>query len=140
MAFKAPMTDFPQDPDPKSFIGIEYPLRRGDDVNGYFASTATTLQAAKTNVKMLLETGQGERLMQPQLGTGLRRYLFEQASDELRIMIENDIVDSFAMWLPFLTVTDITINMTNNTLDVSVSFELSSNPGSTASVAVSIGE
>ena len=78
--------------------------------------------------------------MQPQLGTGLRRYLFEQVTDELRIMIENDIVDSFAKWLPFLTVVDITINMTGNTLDISVSFGLSGNPGSTASVAVSIGE
>jgi phage baseplate assembly protein W len=140
MAFKAPIVDLPRDPDPESFIGIEYPLRRGDNINGYFASTATTLQAAKANVKMLLETGQGERLMQPQLGTGLRRYLFEPASDELRIMIENDIVDSFAKWLPFLTVTDITINMTSSTLDISVSFGLSDNPGSTASVAVSIGE
>tara|TARA_R110000824_G_scaffold255577_2_gene444532 strand:+ start:4623 stop:5048 length:426 start_codon:yes stop_codon:yes gene_type:complete len=141
MAFKVSTAPgFAHDRDPETFIGIEYPLKKGDNLNGYFASTATTLQAAKTNVKMLLETSQGERLMQPQLGTGLRRYLFEQATDELRILIENDIVDSFAKWLPFLTVVDITVNMTNNTLEISVSFALSGNPGSTASVAVSIGE
>jgi|TARA_R110000851_G_scaffold271393_2_gene424019 phage baseplate assembly protein W len=141
MAFRVPSSPgLAHDRDPETFIGIEYPLKRGDGINGYFESTTTTLQAAKTNVRMLLETSQGERLMQPQLGTGLRRYLFEQVTDELRIMIENDIVDSFAKWLPFLTVVDITINMTGNTLDISVSFGLSGNPGSTASVAVSIGE
>ena len=80
--------------------------------------------------------------MQPQLGTGLRRFLFEQMSDELRILIENDIMDTFAKWLPFLTVVDITINMANNTntLDISISFGLTGNPGATTSVAVSIGE
>lgn len=140
MAFKVPTDPGINAIDPETFIGIEYPLRKSDDVNGYFTSTATTLQAAKTNVRMLLETSQGERLMQPQLGTGLRRYLFEQMTDELRIMIENDIVDSFTRWLPFLTVVDITILMTSNALDISVSFTITSTPGSVESVSVSIGE
>lgn len=141
MAYKVPASPgLAHDRDPKTFVGIEYPLRRGDTVDGYFASTTTTLQAAKTNVKMLLETSRGERLMQPQLGTSLRRFLFEQMSDELRILIENDIIDTFAKWLPFLTIVDITINMAGNTLDISISFGLSGNPGATASVAVSIGE
>ena len=78
MAFRVPSSPgLAHDRDPETFIGIEYPLKRGDGINGYFESTTTTLQAAKTNVRMLLETSQGERLMQPQLGTGLRRYLFE---------------------------------------------------------------
>ena len=147
MAFRNTSTrTLADDRDLSTSVGIDYPVTKGNDINGYFMSTTTKLAAAKNNVRMLLETQVGERLMQPRLGTGLRRYLFEQYTDEIRIMIENDIVDAFALWLPFITLLKIEISMQeqtalgNNSMIISLTFAVSSDPNNTESVSVSIGE
>ena len=65
------------DRDENIFIGIEYPFRLSDGVEGYFKSTDTTLKAIKENITNFIKTERGERLFQPTLGLGLKRFLFE---------------------------------------------------------------
>ena len=60
------------DRDNKVFIGIDLPIRKSDGSEGYFASTSTTIEAVKNNIKNLLLTERGERIMQPFLGLNLR--------------------------------------------------------------------
>ena len=71
-----------EDNDENIFIGIDLPFRKSNSIEGYFASTSTTIEAVKNNIRNLVNTHQGERLMQPQLGINLRKYLFEQFSDD----------------------------------------------------------
>ena len=63
-------------------VGIDLPIRRDDIKAGWFASTTTTIEAVKNNIRNLLNTNQGERLMQPTLGLNLKRMLFEQINEE----------------------------------------------------------
>ena len=49
------------DRDENVFIGIDLPFRKSDGVEGLFASTSTTIEAAKVNLKCLLNTKKGER-------------------------------------------------------------------------------
>ena len=44
----------------------------GDGADGWFASTKTTVEAVKHNIKNLLLTQKGERYFQPNLGINLR--------------------------------------------------------------------
>jgi len=135
-----------QDRDELVFVGIDYPFHRSLGVEGWFASTDTTIKAVKNNIKMLLMTNKGERYMQPNLGLNLRKYMFEQITDETRITIENEIVDTFKFWLPFVEVKDLTINMSEmdsmgkNKLNISVLFNITKDPNSLESVDVTIGE
>ena len=46
-------------------IGIDLPIRRDSGEDGFFASTSTTIEAVKNNIRNLLQTNQGERLFQP---------------------------------------------------------------------------
>ena len=46
------------------FIGIDLPFRKGD-AEGWFASTTTTIESVKNNIRNLLQTNPGEILMQP---------------------------------------------------------------------------
>ena len=64
-------TDIKDDLD-RNYIGLKLPLEKSDGPEGYFESTLVTLDAAKENVKNLLYTNKGERLMQPNFGSGLR--------------------------------------------------------------------
>ena len=67
---------FIQDRDNEVFIGINLPFKKSEGSEGYFLSTTTTIEAVKNNVKLLLSTDKGERIFQPNLGVGLRRFFF----------------------------------------------------------------
>jgi hypothetical protein len=49
-------------------VGIDLPFRRGDERDGFFATTSTTIEAVKNNMRNLLQTEEGERFFQPNLG------------------------------------------------------------------------
>ena len=138
---------FIEDRDDNIFIGIDLPFRKSDGKEGYFASTTTTIEAIKNNIKNLLQTNKGERFMQPNIGLNLRKFQFEQFTDELRLQIENDILDTFEFWLPFVQVRDLEVQMSevtaggvnNNKLIISVVFNIKRDPNTLESVQVEIG-
>ena len=136
-----------EDNDENIFIGIDLPFRKSNGIEGYFASTSTTIEAVKNNIRNLVNTHEGERLMQPQLGMNLRKYLFEQFSDETVFSIQNDIVDTFRNWLPFVEIQDIQVNMSSindsigkNTMNVTIIFNITQDPNTLESVSIEIGE
>ena len=135
-----------EDNDENIFIGIDLPFRRSDGKEGYFASTTTTIEAVKNNIRNLVRTNKGERLMQPQLGLNLRNYLFEQFTDETVLSIQNDIVDVFKLWMPFVEIRDIQINMDENDsigknkMNINIVFNITRDPDTLESVQVEIGE
>ena len=139
---------FIEDRDNNVFIGIDLPFRKSDGVEGWFASTTTTIKAVKNNIRNLLNTHKGERYMQPNIGLNLRKFLFEQFTDELRLQIENDILDTIDFWLPFIQVKDLKVGMSsatagsvnNNKLIISVVFNITRDSNTLESVQVEIGE
>ena len=137
---------FIQDRDNAVFIGINLPFKKSEGSDGYFLSTTTTIDAVKNNVKLLLSTDKGERIFQPNLGIGLRRFLFEPITGETTLAIQNEIVDTFNFWLPFITIKDIQVETTSadgtnpNQISINVIFNLDKDPNTLESVQVQIGE
>jgi phage baseplate assembly protein W len=107
-----------EDNDTKVKIGIDLPIRRGDDLDGFFATTSTTIEAVKNNIRNLLQTEEGERFFQPNLGIGLRKILFEHITNENLIGIQDAILDKLEFWLPFVEVRDIQVLSRDNTTDI----------------------
>ena len=96
--------------------GITLPVKRGN--TGFFEQAFTSYDQAKSNLKNLLLTKKGERVMQPEFGTGLHSLLFEQADDMLEQKLEQVITDSVSFWLPYITIETIDIEMTNEMKDM----------------------
>jgi phage baseplate assembly protein W len=122
-------------------VGIDLPIRRGDEKDGWMASTSTTIDAVKNNIRNLLKTNQGERLMQPNLGTNLRRLLFEQIEGETLVSVQNQILDTMEIWLPFVEVRDIRIVNDDSRTDanqivVSILFNIKQDPNTVDSVSI----
>ena len=111
---------FIQDNDTKVKIGIDLPIRRGDNLDGFFATTSTTIEAVKNNIRNLLQTEEGERFFQPNLGIGLKTLLFEHITNENLIGVQNIILDKLEFWLPFVEVRDIEVFSKDNTTDIGV--------------------
>ena len=61
-------------------VGISLPIQIG---NTAFNQNFTNVDEVKTNILSLLLTKRGERVMQPELGSGLQELLFEQNDGEL---------------------------------------------------------
>jgi len=129
---------FVEDQDSRVSVGIDFPFARVVGGDGYFGTTKTTIEAVKTNIRLLLQTNQGERLFQPGLGMNLKQILFEQMTEDLTIQIENDIVDVFQRWLPFVDLRNIEVNRRDdiNQVTINIEFNINRTPNSLESVQV----
>jgi len=131
---------FVEDRDSRVSVGLDFPIgRQAGDQMGYFATTKTTMDAIKNDVRLLLMTQRGERLFQPFLGMNIRRFLFEQITDDTAIEIENDIVDTFETWLPFVQLQDINVDLgdqNKNQIKINITFNVRNAPTELQSVGV----
>ena len=129
-----------EDNDTNLKIGIDLPIRRDPLTGGFFASTSTTIEAVKNNIRNLLNTNKGERFFQPNLGLDLKKYLFSQVTGELQLQIQNDIVSVLESWLPFVEVQDIQLgsNENFNILTIKILFNIKQDPNTLDSVDLSI--
>ena len=134
---------FIEDRDTRVSVGIDFPFARVPNQDGYFKTTKTTVESIKNNIRLLLQTEQGERVFQPSLGMNLRRFVFEQITENTTVEIENDIVDVFETWLPFVELKDIQTNIDSsngeqNKININIVFGINRAPGSTESVQVTL--
>ena len=129
---------FLEDQDTRVSVGIDFPFGRVGNGDGYFKTTKTTVDAIKNNIKLLLQTNQGERMFQPNLGMNLKNLLFEPMTEDLTIQIENNIVDVFERWLPFVELRNINVERRNeaNQTKINIEFNIRRTPNSLESVQV----
>ena len=88
--------------------GLTYPVRSGSTM---FESTYNLVDAASANIRNLLLTRKGERIMLPEFGTGLHELLFEPMDGEFETKVQKTIIDSVGYWLPYVTIEEIDIDM-----------------------------
>jgi len=94
----------------------------------------------KNNIRNLLNTNQGERLFQPNIGINLRQYLFGQITEETLLQIQESISSTFDFWLPFVQIQNINLkNGTNaNSIVIDILFNIKQDPNTLESVQISI--
>jgi phage baseplate assembly protein W len=103
-------------------IGVALPF----NAPGVFKSTFTTKDQIKSNLLNLLLTDIGERIMNPNFGTLLRRFLFEGITDNNIESLRESILNSIAIYIPEITVLEIIIspNTDYNSIELNVNYVL----------------
>ena len=86
--------------------GFGFPLRVGPD--GRLAWSAGEANV-RESLRLILLTGQGERLRRPNFGAGLERFLFEPNTPATWRAIEESIRRNLERWEPRLKVETITV-------------------------------
>jgi len=82
-----------------------------DPIDGFYKLNKTYKEFITQNLKMLLLTIPGERMMDPDFGVGLKRFLFENSPyEDIIIAIETQI----AKYMPFLEIQNIAFNEIKN--------------------------
>lgn len=127
----------PLDRDGNVAIGVTLPLRKG--TNGYFEQSFQSIDQLKSNIINLLKTRRGERVMQPELGSGLWALLFEHNTDELEVAIEDEIIATMEKWLPHVNIVEFIIDRDTTSIDsykveIQLSFTLNNDPNSLETV------
>ena len=93
-------------------------INRTSDSNGIFAVNYTTLKQAKDNLRNLIMTRKGERLMNPNFGCDIFDVLFEPIVDSaISQKIENSILDAVKTYLPYLEIQQILFDYDENDID-----------------------
>lgn len=108
-----------------SSFNVRLPLR-GDTDDGY-----TMIKDLKTmvvqNFKMLLLTNPGERVMIPQYGAGIKRYLFELDRIDLQNDVRNKITEQVGLFMPYVRVEEISFgNASPTALQISIRYSVPS--------------
>ncbi len=84
-----------------------------DESDGY-RMNKTLVDAVRQNVKMLLLTIPGERVMDPDFGVGLKTFLFEFNDPSTYSSIRARIVQQVSKYLPFIEIDDLDIERQND--------------------------
>ncbi len=119
-------------------------INKKSDSNGIFAVIYTTISQARENLKNLILTKKGERVMQPEFGCDIWELLFEPISEDvISTQIENSILSAVEIWLPYINIDKIIFDYDENDIDsnkinVEVKFSLKSNPTITESININI--
>ena len=83
--------------------------------DGPYRLNKTLLETVRQNLKNLILTSPGERIMIPEFGVGLRRFLFEGISSKLYQQLDFKIREQINKYMPFVNIEQIKFfTMENN--------------------------
>ena len=104
----------PLDLTPRKAVGIDIPLS-GQAV---FNQTFETKDAIKANLINYFLTNKGERFLNPEFGSNIRRLLFENITEENLVEIEAVVADDLEKYFPRVkpTVIQLASNPDTNTI------------------------
>jgi len=108
-----------------SSIGVKLPIQK--DSSEGFATIKTVREMFKQNLKMLILTIPGEKVMDPDFGVGAIQYLFSGFSEGAQIKLDNSIREQVATYIPAITILDILFRETsqdNNTLSFKIEYSI----------------
>ena len=91
-------------------IGLTLPLKSG--INGYFEQSYDTLTQIKANITNFFNTRPGERRFNPQFGTKLYQYLFDQNIEGFDEILKNVIKEDMNYWFPNVIVNTVFLDIT----------------------------
>ena len=88
-----------------SSLSVKLPLER--DSSDGFQMNKSFISLIRQNFKMLLLTSPGERVMEPDFGVGLKKYLFENFNESTFAQIERNILRQARVYMPAIVIDEI---------------------------------
>ena len=82
------------------------PLQRDDD-DGFYSLTKTAAANIQQNLKNLVLTAPGERVMIPNFGVGVRNYLFENNQLNTQSKIVEKMNEQVSIFMPFVNIDNV---------------------------------
>lgn len=133
-----------------NFYSPKLPLRLGN--NGDFISISNRSENIRQNLRILLLTSPGEKIMMPQFGCGLKNFLFEnrelvsitttedfidsEERESLEVVIKKTIISQIREYIKDILVNSIDVSFEENSINVSISYNINEFVEDTVTVTV----
>ncbi len=108
---------------PKETPGVSFPLEITENNAGY--KLADLQETVRFNVKNIILTNPGERIMIPDFGVGIMNLLFEQASFEIIDDAKQRIIEQIATYAPYITIIRLSIRPIDEiSINIKLNYEI----------------
>ena len=139
-----PATSPPYVPMPTGSFNKNMVFSPSVKVQGGFHVSYTTQEQAKSNLKNLVLTNRGERVMHPEFGCDVWKSVFQNNTKALREEIRERIIEQSSIWLPYINIKGVEIEKpkeNENRMNIKIEFALYDNESIDPEVIVmQIGE
>ncbi|MDR9787861.1 MAG: GPW/gp25 family protein [Peptococcaceae bacterium MAG4] len=103
----------------EKYSGFSFPFHI--DASGRVAWTSGP-EKLKENIKHILLTGLGERVMRRDYGGGLRQLVHDPNNDALRAIVQHQIAKAIGQWEPRVQVQEVTVTQKEGKLCVEIRY------------------
>ena len=93
-------------------LGVKLPLFV-DSVDGVFALSKDVEELAQQNLKTIILTSPGERMMVPDFGVGVRNYIFEQNTPGTQEILRTAIEQQVSKYASYIVIEELAISSPN---------------------------
>jgi phage baseplate assembly protein W len=154
MAFKQ-TNIFPIDQQPRNAVGLAYPFSTAFDQEKFqtlnspssslsgnvpFKLNYTTSDQIKSNLITFFSTKKGERFLNPNYGTNIFNYLFDQVTDDTARAMEQTIKDELAMVFPQVNLNSLEVlqSIDFNQIKVILNYSIFNNEEDTLEINLNV--
>jgi phage baseplate assembly protein W len=110
--------------DNTSSTGIQSGTKPGTAGSTLFSLSYLTKDQVISNVRNLILTTRGERIMNPDFGTNIRDFLFEQNTPDIERGIRESIEDAFARYMPLCKIEDMIVTQKEQRIHIMLGFSV----------------
>ncbi len=105
-------------------FGPKIPVSVSKAENG-LSLTRNLAENTKQNIKNVILTSPGERVMIPDFGVGIRRFLFENDTPEASAELRSRIVTQLATYMPSVVVKELEVFTVEQVLNIKLVYFIS---------------
>lgn len=113
----------------KTFLGKGWSFPVQPDENMKDVALASYEEDIRQAIRIILETNQGERVMRPDFGAGLRAMVFEPLNTTTIALVKHRVEEALITWEPRINVQDVSVTIdatTRNRLNIEISYQVRS--------------
>ena len=133
MAYRIPNKN-PIDIEQRVAVGVSIPF----NVNDVFNKTYTTTDQIKSNIINYILTDKGERVFNPDFGSSLRRYVFENITPGNISLLQQTLGNELQTNFPNVQFNQISItpNYDTNTINISIVYTIYNGPENQINITI----
>lgn len=98
----------------KQYFGITYPFTSNGFQHFYVDANATLQEKVRSQLMHIVFTPKGQRIRNPEFGTDLIKYIFDQNDNTTWEAVKQEVSDSVKRWTNNITINNIQVVKNNN--------------------------
>jgi phage baseplate assembly protein W len=93
----------------KQLFGIKYPFLADEETGYYVAANKTVAEKVRSQLMYIIFTPKGQRIRNPEFGTDLIKYIFDQNDGMTWEAVKTEVSESVTRWATNINLRDIRV-------------------------------